>query len=232
MQHVVLPRKKAPHPRFGRHHDTPDISNGSPQPQACANECPDMPSVSSTRFSKDKNREPAPESESHSARPFLCPQMPRQVLGIVCPSTCKLWGRMGARGHHSVDGPNSAPPKPKNPWNDDSPVNTNEQRLPMVSKWCRISSTHSMSRAKAWHFNPLGPLHPCKTGTCAPVCSSPGLDRMWFLEAILDQCLPHCLPTRSMQPRPSRTRTCFQRSRLAHSATTLGATKNSFQHPD
>ena len=29
-------------------------------------------------------------------------------------------------------------------WKDDSCVNTNEQWLPMVSKWCRISSIHSM----------------------------------------------------------------------------------------
>ena len=42
----------------------------------------------------------------------------------------------------TVDGQNPAPPK--KPWNNDSPVNTNKQRFPMVSKWCRISSNHSM----------------------------------------------------------------------------------------
>ena len=42
---------------------------------------------------------------------------------------------------HTVDGRNPAPPK--KPRNDDSPVNTNKQWLPMVSKWCRISSIHS-----------------------------------------------------------------------------------------
>ena len=34
---------------------------------------------------------------------------------------------------------------PKKPWNDDSPVNTNKQWFPMVSKWCRILSMHSMN---------------------------------------------------------------------------------------
>ena len=29
-------------------------------------------------------------------------------------------------------------------FTDDSPVNTNKQWFPMVSKWCRISSIHSM----------------------------------------------------------------------------------------
>ena len=33
---------------------------------------------------------------------------------------------------------------PEKPGNDDSLVNTNQQWLPMVSKWCRISSIHSM----------------------------------------------------------------------------------------
>ena len=46
-------------------------------------------------------------------------------------------------GVHTVDGRNPTPPK--KPWNDDSPVNTNKQWLPMVSKWCRISSIHSMA---------------------------------------------------------------------------------------
>ena len=41
-----------------------------------------------------------------------------------------------------MDEIHSAPPK--KPWNDDSPVNTNRQWFPMVSNWCRISSTHSM----------------------------------------------------------------------------------------
>ena len=33
----------------------------------------------------------------------------------------------------------------KTPGVDASPVNTNKQGFAMVSKWCRISSTHSMS---------------------------------------------------------------------------------------
>ena len=33
---------------------------------------------------------------------------------------------------------------PKKPWHDDSPVNTNEKWFPMVSKWCRIVSIHSI----------------------------------------------------------------------------------------
>ena len=44
----------------------------------------------------------------------------------------------------TVDGRNPAPPK--NPWNDDSSVNTNKQWLPLLSKWCRISSIHSRKR--------------------------------------------------------------------------------------
>ena len=43
---------------------------------------------------------------------------------------------------NTVDGQNPAPPK--KPWNDDSSVNTHKQWFLMVSKWCRISSIHSM----------------------------------------------------------------------------------------
>ena len=42
-----------------------------------------------------------------------------------------------------MDGRNPAPPK--RPWRDDSPVNTNKQWFPMVSKWGRILSIHSTS---------------------------------------------------------------------------------------
>ena len=35
---------------------------------------------------------------------------------------------------------------PKKPWNDDFLVNTSQQWFPMVSKRCRISSTHSIKR--------------------------------------------------------------------------------------
>ena len=37
---------------------------------------------------------------------------------------------------NTVDGRNPAPPKRL--WRDDSPVNTNKQWFPMVSKWCRF----------------------------------------------------------------------------------------------
>ena len=37
----------------------------------------------------------------------------------------------------------SAPPK--KPENEDSPINTNQQWFPMVSKWCRILSIHSIN---------------------------------------------------------------------------------------
>ena len=44
---------------------------------------------------------------------------------------------------HTVDGRNPAPPK--KPWNDDSPVNTNQPWFLIVSIWCEgISSIHSM----------------------------------------------------------------------------------------
>ena len=62
-----------------------------------------------------------------------------------------------------MDGRNPAPPK--KPWNNDSLANSNKQWLPivsntnkewfpMVSKWCRISSIHSMIR------HPLAGLQP------------------------------------------------------------------------
>ena len=38
---------------------------------------------------------------------------------------------------------------PKKPWNDDSPVHTNNRsRFPMVSKWCRIPSIHCVFKRK------------------------------------------------------------------------------------
>ena len=42
----------------------------------------------------------------------------------------------------TVDGRNPAPPQ--RPWKDDCPVNTNKQWFPIVLKWCKISSIHSM----------------------------------------------------------------------------------------
>ena len=46
------------------------------------------------------------------------------------------------QGAPTVDGRNPAPPK--KPWNGDSPVNANEQWIPMASNWCRMLSIHSM----------------------------------------------------------------------------------------
>ena len=44
-----------------------------------------------------------------------------------------------------MDGRNPAPPK--DPWNDDSLVDANQQWFAMVSKWCRILSIHSMNQS-------------------------------------------------------------------------------------
>ena len=46
---------------------------------------------------------------------------------------------------------------PKKPWNDDSPVNTNKHWCPMISKWCRISSIHSVPSSQ----NHIVPIWPC-----------------------------------------------------------------------
>ena len=51
-------------------------------------------------------------------------------------------GLLVLNGGHTVGGRNSA--TPKTPCKDDSRVNTNKQRFPMVSKWCRNSSIHSV----------------------------------------------------------------------------------------
>ena len=48
-----------------------------------------------------------------------------------------------------LDGRNPAPLKKTR--NEDSPVNTNVQWFPMISKWCRISSIHSIN--KGFHKN-------------------------------------------------------------------------------
>ena len=42
---------------------------------------------------------------------------------------------------HTLDGQNPAPRK--TPSNDDWPVNTNKQWLPLASKWCRNPCIHS-----------------------------------------------------------------------------------------
>ena len=49
------------------------------------------------------------------------------------------------RAYFTVDGHNPAPLKER--WKDDSLVNPNKQWFPMVSKWCRISSIHSITIA-------------------------------------------------------------------------------------
>ena len=55
----------------------------------------------------------------------------------------KIFGFVPQKYPVTVDGRNPAPPK--NPWNDDSLVNTNELRFSMVSKWCRILCIHSIT---------------------------------------------------------------------------------------
>ena len=45
---------------------------------------------------------------------------------------------------HTVDGCEIHFAPPKKPGNDNSPVNTRKQWFPMVSKWCRILSIHSI----------------------------------------------------------------------------------------
>ena len=69
-------------------------------------------------------------------------------VGRYCINRYLIVGRFHPVGRcfyeslfNTVDGRNPAPPK--KPWNDDSPVNTNNQWFPMVAKWSRISSTHS-----------------------------------------------------------------------------------------
>ena len=61
---------------------------------------------------------------------------------------------------NTVDGGRNAAP-PKRPRNDDSPANTNNRWFPIVLKWCRIWSIHSIAgRAKAefCFFSPMAAL--------------------------------------------------------------------------
>ena len=53
---------------------------------------------------------------------------------------------MGKEGtvRNTVDGRNPAPPE--KPGNNDPPINTNKQWLPMVSIWCRILSIHCIDQ--------------------------------------------------------------------------------------
>ena len=53
-----------------------------------------------------------------------------------------MFGRVVYLRGDTVDGRNPAPPT--KPWNYVFPVNSNAQWFLMVSKWCRISSIHSM----------------------------------------------------------------------------------------
>ena len=54
-----------------------------------------------------------------------------QEVSQACPKKRRAKGQAMVTGH-TVDGPNPAPPK--KPCNYDSPVNTNKQWYPMVSK--------------------------------------------------------------------------------------------------
>ena len=58
----------------------------------------------------------------------------------------------------------------RNPGMNDSPVNSNKQSLPIVSKWCRISSIHSM-----FYF------HGHLTGTCDKLQASVNPKRRWAM---------------------------------------------------
>ena len=52
------------------------------------------------------------------------------------------------------------PALPKNPWNDDSPVNTKKQWSPMVSKWCEVDFVRPQLEggepSKTGSFDPQG----------------------------------------------------------------------------
>ena len=68
---------------------------------------------------------------------------------IHTASVSEIWmeltvGSEGAPHKQSgtVEGRNPAPPKKR--WKDESSVNPNKQWFPIVSKWCRISSIHSI----------------------------------------------------------------------------------------
>ena len=59
------------------------------------------------------------------------------VKGDLFPASCR----------NTVDGRNPAPPTKL--WNDESPVNTNKQWFPRVSKWCWISSIHRITESSS-----------------------------------------------------------------------------------
>ena len=64
----------------------------------------------------------------------------------------------------TVDGQNPAPPK--KPRENDCPVNTNKQWFPVVSKWCRISSTHSITERIPSDTCGAEPSMPCRAVGC------------------------------------------------------------------
>ena len=72
-------------------------------------------------------------------------------------------GEGSPTGGPTLDGRNPAPPN--KPWGDASPVNTNKHWFAMISKCCRISSTHSSKsndlhqykNANAWAGACMGP---------------------------------------------------------------------------
>ena len=72
-------------------------------------------------------------------------------------------------------GQNPAPPK--NPWNDDSLVNTNRPWCPMVSKWCRILSIHGMARVSICRLSVCrlrGLFVAIRWGICTHFCVNHG----------------------------------------------------------
>ena len=75
---------------------------------------------------------------SNSTRKISTRPHSMQPMAVEKPARKVSWER-----YATVDGQN--PATPEKPWNDDSPLNTSKQWLPMVSKWCRISSIHGIS---------------------------------------------------------------------------------------
>ena len=97
-------------------------------------------------------------SLTNVARPTERCLHPRCILPGAASRACLKASHFSCRTESAptMDGRNPAPPK--KPWNDDSPANTNKQWFLMVSKWCRISSIHSiLLSAQPFQSNPVLP---------------------------------------------------------------------------
>ena len=146
---------------------------------------------------------PCRQTNKHSARNlllFLLTFLRRSRLCPHKPADSATPPRQGEGLLLWMDEIRFAPPK--KPWHDDSPVTTNQQWFPMVSKWCEMDFVHPQ-----YHPGILQSLKTSPQMATAPLgpwtAIFPSQPPSWVLSIFEEgQRLDEHLPGTSIEPSP------------------------------